>query len=49
MNRRTFDLIILMVILVQPAKGLVKIAARRWSQESTGPMGTIGDAVQVAL
>ncbi len=49
MNRRTFDLIILTVILVQPAKGLVKIAARRWSQDSTGPMGTIGDAVQVAL
>lgn len=49
MNRRTFDLIILTIILAKPAEGLVKMAARRWSQDSTGPMGTIGDAVQVAL
>ena len=49
MNRRTFDLIILTVILMKPAEGLVKMAARRWSRDSTGAMGTIGDAVQVAL
>lgn len=49
MNRRTFDLIILTVILMRPAEGLVKMAARRWSRDSDGPMGTIGDAIQVAL
>lgn len=49
MNRRTFDLVLLVVILAHPAAGLVRMAARRWSQTSTGPMGTIGDAVQVAL
>jgi hypothetical protein len=48
-NRRTFDLILLTVILLKPAEGLVKMAARRWSRDSNGPMGTIGDAVQVAL
>ena len=49
MNRRTFDLIVLTVILLRPAEGLVKMAARRWSQESNGAMGTVGDAIQVAL
>jgi hypothetical protein len=48
-NRRTFDLIVLTVILLRPAEGLVKMAARRWSQESNGAMGTVGDAIQVAL
>ena len=45
MNRRIFDLIVLTVILLRPAEGLVKCAARRWSQDSDGPMGVIGDAV----
>ena len=49
MTRRMFDLIILTVILVEPAKALVKMGARRWSQDSSGPMGTIGDAVQIGL
>ena len=49
MNRRTFDLIVLTIILMKPAEGLVKMAARRWSCDSDGVMGTIGDAVQVAL
>ena len=49
MTRRTFDLIILTVILLRPAEGLLKMASKRWSAESTGPMGVIGDAVQVAL
>jgi hypothetical protein len=48
-SRRTFDLIILTVILTKPAFGLVKMAARRWSNDSNGAMGTIGDAVTVAL
>jgi len=48
-NRRTFDLIILTVILLRPAEGLLKMASKRWSTESTGPMGVIGDAVQMAL
>lgn len=49
MSRRTFDLIVLTIILMKPAEGLVKMAARRWSRDSDGVMGTIGDAVQVAL
>jgi len=50
-NRRTFDLIILTVILLKPAEGLVKMAARRWSRESPegSVLETLGDAVKVAL
>jgi hypothetical protein len=49
MSRRTFDLILIMIILTKPAAGLVKMGARRWSRDSSGPMGVVGDAVQVAL
>lgn len=49
MNRKTFDLIVLVGLLMKPAVGLVKMAAPRWSKESQGAMATIGDAVQVAL
>jgi hypothetical protein len=48
-NRATFRLILTMGILGWGAAGFVKMASRRWSQESSGPMGVIGDAVQVAL
>jgi hypothetical protein len=48
-NRRTFDLIVLTIILMKPAEGLLKMASRRWCRESDGPMGVIGDAVQMAL
>jgi hypothetical protein len=40
---------VLTFLLLKPAVGLVKTAAPRWSGESQGVMGTIGDAVQVAL
>ncbi len=49
MNRKVFDLIVVVGLLMHPAVGLVRMSAKRWSVESTGPMGTIGDAVQVAL
>ena len=48
-TKRIFDLVVLTTLLLHPAVGLVRINARRWSRESTGPMGTVGDAVQVAL
>ena len=49
MTKRTFDLALLVVILAHPAVGLVKIASRRWASETTGPLSTIGSAVEVAL
>ena len=49
MNRKVFDLIVVVGILLPPAFGLVRMSAKRWSTESTGAMGTIGDAVQAAL
>lgn len=48
-TKRVFDLTLLTILLAHPAIGLVRIAARRWSNESAGAMGTIGDAVQAAL
>lgn len=49
MNRKTFDLIFLVAVLSHPAIGLVKMASRRWSRELTGPLSTIGSAVEVSL
>ena len=49
MNKKTFDLILLTVILVKPATGVVKMAARRWSDESSGFLATIGNAIKVGL
>ena len=48
-TKRVFDLTLLTILLAHPAVGLLRCAARRWSGESQGVMGTIGDAVQVAL
>jgi hypothetical protein len=48
-NRATFRLILVMGILGWGAAGFVKMAGRKWSQESNGIMGTIGDATQIAL
>lgn len=44
-NKRGFDLIILTVLLVHPAFGLLRMAARRWSAEGTGALSTVGDAI----
>lgn len=49
MNRKTFDLIFIVAALTHPAIGLVKMASRRWSSELTGPLSTIGSAVEVSL
>lgn len=49
MNRRTFDLILIVVLLSKPAVGLVRMGARRWVHESDGPMGVVGEAVQIGL
>lgn len=46
MNRKVFDLIIVVGLLMHPAVGLAKMAAKRWSTESTGVMGIVGDSVQ---
>ena len=48
-TKRIFDLVVLTTLLLHPAIGLVRINARRWSQESDGAMGTLGDAGQVSL
>lgn len=48
MTRRTFDFVLLMLLLFGPAKGLVHLAAQRWSQNETGALKTLGDAVVVA-
>lgn len=49
MTRREIASFAVLYILFRGAEGAVKMGARRWSQTSSGPMGTIGDAVQVAL
>lgn len=49
MNRRTFDLALLVVILSHPALGMVRIASRRWANEQTGTLAKIGDAINVGL
>lgn len=49
MNRRTFDLALIVVLLAKPAFGLVKMSARRWASEQSGPMSLVGQAVDVAL
>ena len=49
MTKRSFDLALLVVLLSKPAFGLVKMASRRWVADSSGPLSTVGNAVQVAL
>ena len=49
MTKRNFDLALLVVLLAHPAFGLVKMASRRWVTDKSGPLATIGNAVQVAL
>jgi hypothetical protein len=49
MNRKTFDLVLLVSLLLHPAVGLLRLDARRWSREHSGALASIGDAVAVAL
>ncbi len=48
-TKRTFDVVVITVILLHPAVGLLRMAARRWSNESNGALGLVGDTVKVAL
>jgi hypothetical protein len=48
-TKRTFDLVVIASLLIQPALGIVRMAARRWVRESDGIMGTAGGAVKVGL
>ena len=49
-TKKTFDLVIITALLLHPAVGLVRLAARRWIIEDVvGPLSTIGAAVEVAL
>jgi hypothetical protein len=49
MNRRTFDLALIVVILAHPAMALVRIGSRRWVNEQTGTLAKIGDAINVGM
>ena len=49
MNKKSFDLALLVVLLAHPAFGLLRSASRRWVSDDTGALSTIGQAVQVAL
>jgi len=48
-TKKTFDLVVITVLLLHPAVGLLRIASRRWVADDTGPLSTIGAAVGVAL
>jgi hypothetical protein len=49
-SKKTFDLVLIVVLLAKPAVGLLKMAGRRWSQESEStPLRVLGDAVQAGL
>ena len=48
-TKRIFDLVVLTTLLLHPAVGLLRVSARRWSQDSDGVLGTVGSAVEVAL
>lgn len=47
-TRRIFYGTLLVVVLAKPASGIIKMAARRWANETTGPLRTIGVAIAVA-
>ena len=49
MTKRTFDVVLLMILLAKPAFGLLKMSSSRWVAEEPGALGTVGEAVQVAL
>jgi len=48
-TKRTFDLVVLTSLLLNPAVGLLRMSARRWSRENAGATGRLGDALVVAL
>jgi hypothetical protein len=46
-TRRTFDLILLMGLLLTPAFGLLSMATNRWTAQEPGALGTAGAAFKV--
>lgn len=48
MNKKNFDLVLLVVILAHPAFGIVNMATKRWITQTSGPLATAGAAFQVA-
>ncbi len=48
-TKRTFDLIIATGILLIPAFGLLRMAAKRWRSESNGVMADLGDGIQLVI
>jgi len=48
-TKRTFDLVIITALLVQPATGLVRMVARRWVREEDGAKAKAGAALVVSL
>jgi hypothetical protein len=48
-SKKGFDLIVITALLLHPAVGLVKMAGRRWTNETTGVCNTLGQALQIGL
>jgi hypothetical protein len=48
-TKRTFDLVVVTGLLLVPAVGLFRMAARRWVRETSGPLAVVGAAGAVAL
>lgn len=49
MNKKTFDLALIVVLLAKPAFGLLRVGSRRWTNEKTGTLATVGAAINTAL
>ena len=48
-TKRIFDMVLLTALLVTPATGLVRLAARRWASEDAGIKSSIGASLAVAI
>lgn len=48
-TKRQFDLVLIMLILWAPAKGLLKMSAARHASNDTGPVQTVAKAAEVIL
>lgn len=49
MNRRIFDGVIIIGLLLHAAVIPARMAARRWAAEDTGALGTAGRVIQIGL
>ena len=48
-RKSTFDLIIATSVLLFPAFGLLRLAAKRWRHESNGIMSDVGHGVELVI